>query len=359
MTYEGILLRRKYSGRRRMGKKDITHKSFFENPEWFADLMNAAFFGGEEILAAGELLPEDGALQKADETVTTERLRDVVKKQTKDGSTFAMYILENQSTVDYSMLIRIMVEESLTYDKQVKEIRRANKTKFGNVLKEDEFVCGFRKSDRLAPVFTLVLYWGDKEWDAAVSLKDMVAVPAADYYEAKRVRDLIPNYRIKVFDLNKVKDFSLFKTALRTVFEFYSCRKSKEVLKRYLSNHEGEVKALDEESMFLLTTMIKEKRLFKKLARKEKKEEEDMCEAIQGMIEEGIAQGKAEGKEEGKAEGRAAEKVEDILIVLNEQGVVSKYLDEKIRSEKDMEILNKWFRLAIKAKTISEFEAAM
>ena len=220
-------------------------------------------------------------------------------------------------------------------------------------------VCGFRKSDRLAPVFTLILYWGDKEWDAAVSLKDMVAVPAADYYEAKRVRDLIPNYRIKVFDLNKVKDFSLFKTALRTVFEFYSCRKSKEVLKRYLSNHEGEVKALDEESMFLLTTMIKEKRLFKKLARKEKKEEEDMCEAIQGMIEEGIAQGKAEGKEEGKAEGRAAEKVEDILIVLNEQGVVSKYLDERIRSEKDMEILNKWFRLAIKAKTISEFEAAM
>lgn len=80
-----------------------------------------------------------------------------------------------------------------------------------------------------------------------------------------------------------------------------------------------------------------------------------MCEAIQGMIEEGIAQGKAEGK----AEGRAAEKIEDILIVLNEQGVVSKYLDEKIRSEKDMEILNKWFLLAIKAKTISEFEAAM
>lgn len=80
-----------------------------------------------------------------------------------------------------------------------------------------------------------------------------------------------------------------------------------------------------------------------------------MCEAIQGMIEEGIAQGKAEGK----AEGRAAEKIEDILIVLNEQGVVSKYLDEKIRSEQDMEILNKWFRLAIKTKTISEFEAAM
>ena len=74
-----------------MGKTDITHKSFFENAEWFADLMNAAFFGGEAILDAKELLPEDGAIQKADEEVTVERLRDVVNKQTKDGSTFALF----------------------------------------------------------------------------------------------------------------------------------------------------------------------------------------------------------------------------------------------------------------------------
>lgn len=279
-----------------MGKTDITHKSFFENAEWFADLMNAAFFGGEAILDAKELLPEDGAIQKADEEVTVERLRDVVKKQTKDGSTFAVYILENQNTVDYGMLIRIMVEEGLTYDKQIREIRKKNKEKYGNILKEDEFICGFRRKDRLAPVFTLVLYWGDKEWDAVTSLRDMVAVPAADYNFEERIRELIPNYRIQVFDLNKVKDFGCFKTTLRTVFEFYSHRKSTEELKTYLSSHEPEVRGLDDESRFLLATMIKEKRLKKQLLKKigqgKEKEDDDMCEAIQGMIDEGKEEGR-------------------------------------------------------------------
>lgn len=278
-----------------MGKADIAHKSFFENAEWFADLMNAAFFGGEEILNAKELLPENGAVQKADEGAVMERLRDVVKKHTKDGSTFALYVLENQVIVDYTMLIRIMVEESLTYDRQVKEIRKRNKEKYGNILKGDEFICGFRRNDRLAPVFTLVLYWGDKEWDAVTSLQDMVSVPAADYNLAWRIRDMIPNYRIQVFDLNKVNDFSCFKTTLRTVFEFYSHRKSTEKLKAYLSSHEPEVRGLDEESRFLLATMIKEKRLkkqFLKKAEPKEKEVDDMCEAIQGMIDEGKEEGR-------------------------------------------------------------------
>ncbi len=303
-----------------MGKRDITHKSFFENAEWFADLMNAAFFGGEKIVEAKELLPEDGAIQKADNAATVERLRDVVKRQAKDGSIFAMYILESQSTVDYGMLIRVMVEESLTYDKQIKQIRRRNKEKYGNVLKEDEFICGFRRNDRLAPVFSLVLYWGDKEWDAINSLPELVDIPAASHNLQKQVRELVPNYRIKVLDLNNVKDFSLFKTTLRTIFEFYSFRKNKDGLKKYLSTHEAEVRGLDEESRFLLSTMIKEKRLLRQLKKmeeaeemKNKKEEEDLCQAIQEMIDEGREEGRIEGEAKGKEEGRIEGKEEGRL----------------------------------------------
>ena len=49
----------------------------------------------------------------------------------------------------------------------------------------------------------------------------------------------------------------------------------------------------------------------------------------------------------------------DMAHIFGGPGVFNSELIEKIRSEKDMEILNKWFLLAIKAKTISEFEAAM
>ncbi len=348
-----------YSGRRIMGKTDITQKSFFENAEWFADLMNAAFFGGKEILVAEELLPEDGAVQKADAEAVTERLRDVVKKQTKDGSTFALYVLENQATVDYAMLIRIMVEESLTYNKQVKEIRRRNKEKYGNVLKEDEFVCGFRRKDRLAPVFTLVVYWGDKEWDAKTSLHELVAIPAANYNMEERMRELIPNYRIKVFDLNNTKDFSSFKTALRTVFEFYSHRKSTEELKEYLSSHEPEVRGLDEESRFLLTTIIKEKRLKKRFLKEaeqgKKKEEENMCEAIQGMIDEGREEGIQIGRVEGKAEGKA----DALILILNSKGELAAETITKIREQMDITILERWILLALDCVSVKQFETAM
>ncbi len=281
----------------------------------------------------------------------SERLRDVVKKQTKDGSTFALYVLENQATVDYAMLIRIMVEESLTYDKQVKAIRRRNKEKYGNVLKEDEFICGFRRKDRLTPVFTLVVYWGDKEWDAKTSLHELVTIPAANHNLEAQMKELIPNYRIKVFDLNNTKDFSRFKTALRTVFEFYSHRKDKDGLKEYLTTHKEEVKALDEESRFLLGTITKEKRLLKKLEllkkKDEQKEEEDMCEAIQGMIDE--------GKEEGIQIGKA----ESILFLLNQKGKLSRGAEERINREKNSDILLKWLLLASNTESISAFEAAM
>ena len=90
--------------------------------------------------------------------------------------------------------------------------------------------------------------------------------------------------------------FSCFKTTLRTVFEFYSHRKSTEELKTYLSSHEPEVRGLDDESRFLLATMIKEKRLKKQLLKKigqgKEKEDDDMCEAIQGMIDEGKEEGR-------------------------------------------------------------------
>lgn len=352
-----------YSGRSIMGKTDITQKSFFENAEWFADLINATFFGGEEIVTAEDLLPEDGAVQKADREGVMERLRDVVKKHTKDGSTFALYVLENQATVDYAMLIRIMVEESLTYDRQVKAIRLRNKEKYGNSLKEDEFVCGFRRKDRLAPVFTLVVYWGDKEWDAAISLSELVDIPATNHNLEAQMRELVPNYRIRVLDLNNIKDFSIFRTTLRTVFEFYSYRKDKEGLKEYLTTHEQEVKALDEESRFLLGIITKEKRLLEKLKKKHEKDfekkEEDMCQAIQEMIdegkEEGIRIGKAEGKTEGKTEGRTT----SIIYLLNQKGELSKEAEVRIRAETNDEILNRWLLLAASSQNISEFEEKM
>lgn len=70
--------------------------------------------------------------------------------------------------------------------------------------------------------------------------------------------------------------------------------------------------------------------------------------------DEGIAIGKERGRAEGKAEGKA----EDILELLGEMGEVSGKMRTRIMNQKDLSVLNRWFRLAVQSRTVEEFERA-
>ncbi|MBE5886415.1 MAG: hypothetical protein E7284_08455 [Lachnospiraceae bacterium] len=307
-----------------MREKDITQKKFFEDAGRFADFMNAVCFHGRQILKPEELESSNISMLKADEQAVLERFCDVIKKQTKEGAVYAIYVLENQETVDYGMLVRVMLEESLAYDKQVKEIGKRNRDAFRKKSKEEsakaifceeesvgedkreglaagEFLYGFRKTDRLIPIYTIVVYWGEKEWDGAKSLRELIDLPIEDEELRQEMLKRIPDYRIQVYDLNKETDFTAFQTSLKTVFEFYSTRKNKDELRNYMNTHREEVEELDCESKFFLATMLGQKKLRKKLLKKEtKKEEGSMCKAIDDMIEEGIQQGIEKGRAEAE-----------------------------------------------------------
>ena len=73
------------------------------------------------------------------------------------------------------------------------------------------------------------------------------------------------------------------------------------------------------------------------------------------LMKDEFKAGKAEGKVEGKAEGKA----EDILELLEELGTVDAELETKIRSEKNIETLSSWLKLAAKADSIEQFVAEM
>ena len=70
-------------------------------------------------------------------------------------------------------------------------------------------------------------------------------------------------------------------------------------------------------------------------------------EIEQKIRREGINEGKAVGKAEGKAE--------DILDLLGELGDVPLPVQEKITSQKDVDILRTWLKLAAKAENIQDF----
>lgn len=60
-----------------------------------------------------------------------------------------------------------------------------------------------------------------------------------------------------------------------------------------------------------------------------------------------------------RAEGKAEGKAEDILVLLQEIGLVSDELQKRIINEKDMSLLLKWLKLAAKSESIQQFEENM
>lgn len=71
--------------------------------------------------------------------------------------------------------------------------------------------------------------------------------------------------------------------------------------------------------------------------------------------EEAREEGRLEGREEGRLEGRG----QLVIEMLEEMGSVPEELQEKIRQEKDLNILKKWCRLAMKVENVGQFEREM
>ena len=59
----------------------------------------------------------------------------------------------------------------------------------------DEFLSGIKKDDRFHPIINIILYYGEKEWDGPVSLKDMmVDMP-------ERFANLFADYEINLVQM--------------------------------------------------------------------------------------------------------------------------------------------------------------
>lgn len=69
---------------------------------------------GKQIVKPDELQEVNPSVFKADNHAVMERSRDVVMKQNLKGHRFILLAVENQKIIDYSMPVRIMLQEALT-----------------------------------------------------------------------------------------------------------------------------------------------------------------------------------------------------------------------------------------------------
>lgn len=151
-----------------MGNEDIGLQSYFSDARRYADLWNGSVFEGRQIIKPEELEEMNPVLAKADREAVLKKTRDIVMKQCHEGQQLVVLTVEHQETTDYGMPIRVMLQEALEYNHQIKRIMRKNAEADRQRLKEGktavycdagEFLYKIRKEDQIYQVLTLIVYW--------------------------------------------------------------------------------------------------------------------------------------------------------------------------------------------------------
>ena len=160
-------------------------------------------------------------------------------------------------------------------------------------------------------------------------------------------------------------------TDIKYVFGFLQRDKNKEELSAYVEENENIFSGLKESTYNLLSVMSRCSRLKQVKKEVEKEGAYDMCEAIEGIYQDGKREGKREGQQighrqgrrEGRREGRQIGQREErknmLLMILGKMGEVSGELEKKIKQEKDMGVLEMWSHQALDAKNMEEFLQGM
>ena len=268
----------------------------------FCDFINGASFAGEQKLTPDMLsrLPEGTVLEpegEKGESVRFERIRDAIFEAAMPGGEHMIFRVilgvENQSFVDYGMVIRDLGYEMANYTEQLKLLKQKRRDE-KSLTSGDEYLSGIKREDKLVPVVNFVFYYGEKVWDGSTRLFELLDVPKGEEW----VYQYISDYKINLVHAGNV-DPKNFKTGLRQVFELLPYSGNAEKLEAYVTEHREEFSDVTEETFDLLATFLSGREtaiiLKKKKFQNEKGSGYNMCTAFQQMREEGINQGINQG----------------------------------------------------------------
>lgn len=263
---------------------DVDFKVFWRNPERFADLFNGVCFGGKPIIDADCLLESDaevsGVIDYVDARVSLQRARDVVKKSAY-GLDFIILGIENQKTVDYTMPLRVMVYDGQNYLKQLKE------------KKDSKELVGAEKF-RVAPVITLVLYYGKKPWDGPLWLSEMMDEMPIE------MRSMVSDYKMNLVQvlLDGTKDFH--NPDVKMIFEYSQAFMHKDETALAELNDKYSI-SLD--VFYMIGKITDSTKLMEGIRMEGKKGEVHMCEYLEEIRNSGLRDGEKLGREAGEKIG--------------------------------------------------------
>ena len=244
-------------------------KEFLENNAYFVDCFNAYFFDGERVLKPENCMELDSKMN--DSNMDLEKHVDVIRKY-NDGNIYSAFIIENQSYVDMSMVVRAAAYEYVAYERMLKKSKK-NKSK-----------------EKLPMVHILVFYTGERPWNAARQLSELVEVD-------ERFESYFHDYKMNLIEITGNTSYNFNEEDVYNLF--YICRSIyDQSIYEGTSNHFGLVKSSVLKVVKTLTDVE-----WLDLEELEEKEEIEMCEAEKRWLEVKSKEWEAEGIKKGIEQG--------------------------------------------------------
>lgn len=321
-------------------KPDTILKTFWRDNEHFADLFNAALFDGRQVLKPGDLMEADtdisSVLKFNGHAETMQKILDVIKKSAY-GVDFVIWGLENQAKIHYAMPLRHMVGDAFSYMKEYDEIAAQNR-KDKDFDSSDEFLSNFKKTDRLHPVLSLCVYYGEREWDGPLSLKDMLEIP-------EELEAMIADYKMNLIQVRASESLKFCNPDVDTVFDVSRSIYARDYQK---INQKYKDQAISTELGLVIGAITESQQLIDHALELERKGGRIyMCSALEELrqegVQEGMQKGRLEGMQKGRLEGRLEGRREGILEGI--RVLIRTYKDFDINKDMVVKKLMKEFSL--------------
>lgn len=181
-------------------RKDETFKSFWNQNDRFASLLNTVLFEGKHMIRPEELNDSDDG-----ESAETPGEMNPVVKKTGPGAEFVLTGIKDPR----DMPLQLLYQDSLGYLKECQDILKGRGENKDDI---DEVLEALHEEDRLKPITNLVLYYGKEPWNGAMSLKEMFP------HVPEKIREVFPDYRINLIQARDAERYHFDNKDLQDAF---------------------------------------------------------------------------------------------------------------------------------------------
>ena len=153
----------------------------------------------------------------------------------------------------------------------------------------EEFLSSWKSDDELVPVITIVINFGEKKWDAPVTLHEMFDKTKRKFQRNKVIREMIPDYKFILIDPHQMSedDFERMDTNLKTVLKAIAYARDKNKIE-LLEKIDTPLDRIEWEIINKYTGMSVDV--------PKEKEVKKMSEGLKKYLEEREAKGEAKGE---------------------------------------------------------------